>query len=161
MSALRSLKFETLNEAVDDARGLLAKGYVRQGNWSLGQICRHLVLVQDPSVDGYPVWMSLFAPFRPLMRRLLLPKLQSGDSPRGIRTAPMFVPPDNLDDAAEVDGFASSVERLLNHSGNFAPHPAFGRLPRDGILEIHRVHAAHHLRHLQSCEGSPILSHES
>ncbi|QDV40608.1 hypothetical protein Enr13x_04140 [Stieleria neptunia] len=74
MGALRDLKFETLGEAVDDARQLLASGYVRQGNWSLAQICRHLVLVQDPSVDGYPAWMSLFAPLRPLMRRLLLPK---------------------------------------------------------------------------------------
>ncbi|WP_315857101.1 DUF1569 domain-containing protein [Stieleria neptunia] len=73
----------------------------------------------------------------------------SGDSPRGIRTAPIFVPPDNLDDAAEVDALAASVERLANHSGNFAPHPGFGRLPRDRILEIHVAHAAHHLRHLR------------
>nr|WP_201723923.1 DUF1569 domain-containing protein [Rhodopirellula sp. SM50] len=148
MGVLRDLKFETLGEAVDDARQLLATGYVRQGNWSLGQICRHLVLVQDPSVDGYPVWMSLFAPLRPLMRRWLLPKVLRPDSPRGIRTAPIFVPPDNLDDAAEVDAFAASVERLANHSGIFAPHPAFGRLPRGKILEIHAAHAAHHLRHL-------------
>ncbi|WP_323379618.1 DUF1569 domain-containing protein [Stieleria sedimenti] len=37
----------------------------------------------------------------------------------------------------------------VNHSGNFAPHPAFGRLPRDRILEIHAAHAAHHLRQLR------------
>ena len=109
------------------------------GTWSL---------VQDPSIDGYPAWMSLFAPLRPLMRRRLLPKVLRPDSPRGIRTAPMFVPPDNLDDAAEVDAFAASVNRLVHHSGSFAPHPAFGRLPRDRILEIHAAHAAHHLRHL-------------
>ncbi len=52
MGDLRSLQFETLGAAVDDARELLASGYVRQGNWSLGQICRHLTLVQDPSIDG-------------------------------------------------------------------------------------------------------------
>ncbi len=67
MSDLRELQFNNLEAAVDDARQLLATGYVRHGNWSLGQICRHLVLVQDPSVDGYPVWMSLFAPLRPLV----------------------------------------------------------------------------------------------
>jgi hypothetical protein len=150
MGALRDLKFETLGKAVDDARQLLATGYVRQGNWSLGRICRHLVLVQDPSIDGYPAWMSLFAPLRPLMRRWLLPKVLRPDSPRGIRTAPMFVPPDNLDDAAEVEAFSASVERLINHSGKFAPHPAFGRMPRDKILEIHTAHAAHHLRFLCS-----------
>ena len=67
-----------------------------------------------------------------------------------IRTAPMFVPPDSLDDAAEVEAFAASVERLINHSGEFAPHPAFGRMPRDKILSIHTAHAAHHLRFLCS-----------
>ena len=150
MSDLRQLQFNDLEAAADDARQLLASGYLRNGSWSLGQICRHLVLVQDPSVDGYPVWMSLFAPLRPLVRRLLLPKVLSGDSPRGIRTAPMFVPPDDLEDATEVDAFAASVIRLQNHSGNFAPHPGFGRLPREKILEIHTAHAAHHLRHLRA-----------
>nr|WP_201723922.1 DUF1569 domain-containing protein [Rhodopirellula sp. SM50] len=154
MGTLRDLKFETLGKAVDDARQLLATGYVRQGNWSLGQICRHLVLVQDSSVDGYPVWMSLFAPLRPLVRRILLPKVLSGDSPRGIRTAPMFVPPDDLEDATEVEAFAASVGRLLHHSGGFAPHPGFGRLPREKILEIHTAHAANHLRHLRA-QGEP------
>ncbi|WP_390896912.1 DUF1569 domain-containing protein [Rubinisphaera margarita] len=148
MNELRSLHFETLGAAVDDARGLLASGYTRQGNWSLGQICRHLVLVQDPSLDGYPGWMSLFAPLRPVMRRWLLPKVLGPDSPRGIRTASMFVPPDRLDDAAEVEGFSASVERLINSSGEFAPHPAFGRMPREKILAIHTAHAAHHLRFL-------------
>ncbi len=149
MSELRHLEFENLGAAVDDARQLLASGYVRHGNWSLGQICRHLTLVQDPSIDGYPAWMSFFAPLRPLMRRWLLPKLLGRDSPRGIRTAPMFMPPDSLDDAAEVEAFSASVERLINHSGEFAPHPAFGRMPRDKILAIHAAHAAHHLRFLR------------
>lgn len=150
MGELRRLKFDTLGAAVQDARQLLAGGYVREGNWSLGQICRHLVLVQDPSIVGYPFWMSLFAPLRPAMRRWLLPKLLGPDSPAGIRTAPTFVPPDDLDEGAEVEAFSASVERLINHTGDFAPHPAFGRMPRDGILTIHAAHAAHHLRFLHS-----------
>ena len=149
MGELRRLQFDTLGAAVDDARQLLESGYVRHGNWSLGQICRHLTLVQDPSIDGYAAWMSLFAPLRPLMRRWLLPKVLRPDSPRGIRTAPMFVPPESVDDDVEVEAFSASVERLINHSGEFAPHPAFGRMPRDKILAIHSAHAAHHLRFLQ------------
>jgi len=155
MSDLRQLQFNNLAAAVDDARKLLASGYVRHGNWSLGQICRHLSLVQDPSIDGYPAWMSLFAPLRPLMRRWLLPKVLRPDSPRGIRTAAMFVPPDSLDDTAEVEAFSASVERLINHSGSFAPHPGFGRLPREKLLEIHTAHAAHHLRHLRT-QSEPV-----
>ncbi|MBB3204921.1 hypothetical protein FHS27_000688 [Rhodopirellula rubra] len=149
MEQLRELHFDDLNAAIDEARSLLRSGYDRSGNWSLGQICRHLVLVQDPSVDGYPKWMSLFAFLRPAMRRILLPKVVSGDSPRGIRTASMFVPPVELDDVREVDAFAASVARFYAHLGDYAPHPAFERLPRERIEQIHTAHAAHHLRFLK------------
>ncbi|WP_182865134.1 DUF1569 domain-containing protein [Rhodopirellula sp. JC639] len=150
MNELRTLQFDDLDAAVREARALHEAGYTRQGSWSLGQICRHLVLVQQPSLDGYPAWMSLFSFLRPIMRRWLLPKVLRPDSPRGIRTASIFEPPDELNDAAEVDAFADSVEKLKAHSGGFYPHPAFGRLPREQILAIHAAHAAHHLRFLQS-----------
>ena len=152
MHELRELRFDNLNAAIEEARSLLRRGYTRHGHWTLGQICRHLVLVQDPSVDGYPTWMSLFAFMRPVMRRWLLPKVLSGDSPRGIRTAPMFVPPADLDDAREVDAFAESVTRFQDHAGQYAPHPAFGRLSRQRIEEIHSAHAGHHLRFLSPRE---------
>ncbi|TWU44744.1 hypothetical protein Poly51_57930 [Rubripirellula tenax] len=148
MKQLRELHFDDLNAAVQEARSLLQSGYNQNGNWSLGQICRHLTLVQDPSVDGYPKWMSFFAFLRPVMRRTLLPKVLSVDSPRGIRTASMFVPPADLDDAGEVEAFAASVDRFYAHVGDYAPHPAFGRLPRERIEQIHSAHAAHHLRFL-------------
>ncbi len=34
----------------------------------------------------------------------------------------------------------------------YAPHPAFGRLPRERIEQIHTAHAAHHLRFLTLCD---------
>ena len=115
MIQLRDLHFDDLNAAVEEARSLLRCRYHRSGNWSLGQICRHLVLVQDPSVDGYPKWMLLFAFLRPVMRRILLPKVLSRDSPRGIRTAATFMPRSDVDDAAEVEAFGESVQRF--HKG--------------------------------------------
>ena len=152
MSELRQLDFASLDDAVAEARALLSYGYAKHGDWSLGQICRHLILVQDPSVDGYPKWMSLIAFLRPLMRRFLLPKLLGGDSPRGIRTASTFMPPSAVDDSAEVEAFAASVRRLREHPGSYAPHPAFGRMSRDRIEEIHTAHASHHLRLLSPRE---------
>jgi hypothetical protein len=154
MQSLRQIQFERLDEAVLEAYSLLESGYERCGNWSLGQICRHLILVQDPSIDGYPRWMSFFAPLRPVLRWWLLPKLLQVDSPRGIRTSNVFMPPNNVDDRAEVECFSQSVARLNEHTGDFAPHPAFGRLPRDQILQIHAAHAAHHLRFLKRRSGT-------
>ena len=146
---LRTVRFQTLDQAVAEARSLLQSGYRQRGKWSLGQVCRHLCLVQDPSIDGYPAWMSLFAFLRPLMRRLLLGRILQGNSPRGIPTSPVFVPPANLDDAMEVEAFAASVARFQDHQGSFHPHPGFGRLDRKKLEEVHAAHAAHHLRFLE------------
>ena len=136
MKTLRTLEFKQLEESVSEAQDLLRLGYNRNGNWSLGQICRHLRLVQDPSIDGYPGWMSLFAFLRPIMRRLLLPRLLGSQSPRGIPTAATFEPGIDLDDASEVEHYSTSVRRLTAHQGDFVPHPAFGKLDRDRILGL-------------------------
>lgn len=151
-SPLRELRFTTLEEAVVDARKLLEFGYVQRGNWTLGQICWHLRTVQDPSIDGYPWFFSLFAFLRPIVRRTLMPRVLRGDSPRGIRTAPIYVPANELNDHEEVEAFEKSVERFLQHQGTFHPHPGFGRLDRETLHLIHAAHAAHHLRFLQPAE---------
>ena len=148
MGDLRELRFSDLTAASREAESLLNCGYERHGNWTLAQVCRHLRLVQDSSVDGYPRWMALFAPLRPVMRRLLLPRIMSGDSPTGIPTTPIYAPPGQLDDTEEVAKFAESVHRFYAHAGPYEPHPAFGRMDRDSLEDIHAAHAAHHLRFL-------------
>ena len=155
-SVLRDLRFTTLDEAVSEARQLLESGYVQHGNWTLGQVCWHLRRVQDPSIDGYPWFFGLFAFLRPIVRRTLMPRILRGDSPRGIRTAPIFVPANELDDNAEVEAFQKSVDRFLEHQGSFHPHPGFGRLDRTTLHLIHAAHAAHHLRFLQPSENARI-----
>lgn len=156
LSELRSLKFESLDDAVTEAQSLLESGYTRMGKWSLGQVCDHLCRVQDPSIDGYPKWFSLFAFLRPVMRWLFLPKLAAGrPMPRGIPTASMFVPAGELGDTEQVERFAKSVERIKSHVGDFQPHPAFGRMNSESIQKVHAHHAAHHLRFLSPATPDP------
>lgn len=150
---LRKLVFDDLNEAVAEARSLFQSGYIRRGNWSLGQICQHLRLVQDPAIEGYPRWLSIFAVFRPIMRWMFMGRILRGDSPTGVPTASMFVPPGEVDDESELKLFEESVARLLDHQGAFHPHPGFGRLDRNQLLAVHAAHAAHHLRHLEANQG--------
>ena len=133
---------------------LLDTGYTKHGNWSLGQVCRHMSLTVDASIDGYPWWMSLAAPIRPLVRWLMLPKLLRGDSPAGLKTAPLFVPPGDISDADEVAVFAKSVKRLREHDGYLYPHPGFGKLAPDLLEQFHAAHAAHHLGFLTSSDSS-------
>jgi len=144
----REIRLETLLEAKAESRKLLEAGYVRNGNWTLGQACQHLRVTIDASMDGYPRWMSLAAPIRPLLRWLLLPKLMRGDSLAGLKTAKIFVPPDNLNDKTEVDAFAQCIERFSNHQGKLYPHPGFGRFDHQTFGKFHAAHAAHHFSFL-------------
>jgi hypothetical protein len=146
--ARRDLHFDTLSDAVAECQRLLESGYIRTGKWSLGQACRHIRLTVDASIDGYPKWMSIAAPVRPVLRWLLLPRFLRGDSPAGIKTAAMFVPPENLDDSDEVAQFADSVTRFTGHDGYLYPHPGFGKLDPELLERFHAAHAAHHLSFL-------------
>lgn len=144
----REIQFASLDEALQDANSLLQQGYLRVGNWTLGQICHHVRVTQDLCIAGYPKWMSLFAPLRPIMRAWMLPKVLKGTAKAGIKTASIFVPPGDLDDAVEVQRLEESVRRIQSFSGKFRPHPGFGRMDRKLFLQVHACHASHHLSFL-------------
>ncbi len=98
--------------------------------------------------------MSLFAPIRPIFRRLMLPRVLNGTSPAGVKTASVFIPPNELEDALEVEAFAESVRRVLEHEGDYYPHPGFGHFDRKGLEELHAAHASHHLGFLHDQSSS-------
>jgi hypothetical protein len=145
---------ETLAEAVEESERLLASGYERHGNWTLGQACRHMHLTIDASIDGYPWWMSLAAPIRPVLKSLVLPRLMRGDSPVGVKTPGMFVPPGNLDDAEEVKLFSLSAATFTSHEGRPFPHPGFGSMDLKEFEAFHAMHAAHHFGFLAPVQAS-------
>lgn len=149
----RNLKLDNLDDCVSECQRLLHTGYVRNGNWTLAQICAHLRLTIEANLNGYPTWMTVLGfPLRPLLRRFMLPRLLAGNSPSGVKTAGMFVPPAELDDAVEVDQFAQCVERFQSHSGELHPHPGFGRMDLQQFAAFHAAHAAHHLSFLATAE---------
>ncbi|MEL6110889.1 MAG: DUF1569 domain-containing protein [Planctomycetota bacterium] len=141
----RPLHFTDLDSAVLEIESIADTGYQMHGNWTLAQVCRHLRLTQDASIDGYPGWMSLFMPLRPLIRGLFLRRLLAGDSKAGIPTSSNFVPDGDLDDQAEVEAFKDSVRRFHDHQGRFHPHPGFGISDRETLERLHAAHAGHHL----------------
>ena len=145
----RNLNFEHLDAAVNECRSLLSTGYMKTGEWSLGQICCHMRRTIEANMNGYPNWMTILGyPLRPILRRLALPKLLAGKSPKGIKTAGMFVPPADLNDAEEVEAFAKCVEQFLASNNPLHPHPGFEEMDRDGFNHFHAAHSAHHLSFL-------------
>lgn len=101
-------------------------------------------------MDGYPFYMSLFFPLRPLFRRFMMPRVLNGNSPKGLPTAGIFTPPNDLEDEAEVQAFNESSERYRTHTGKLYPHPGFGKLNHANFGRIHVAHAAHHLGFLSA-----------
>ena len=150
----RRLVFSNLEEANAEAQRLLSEGYVQTGNWTLGQMCHHLRLTHDASMRGYPGWMAIGWPMRPLLRRWMLPKLLRGDSPAGVRTAGIYVPPSQLDDQAEVLAYQQSVQEFLNHQGELKAHPGFGKMTHDEFNHFHAAHAGHHFGFLVPAPNS-------
>lgn len=150
----RELTLKNLDETIAECRRLLETGYRPTGNWNLAQMCSHIRLTMEANMRGYPAWMTVVGmPLRPLLRRFALPRLLAGRSINGMRTAGMFVPPDNLDDMAELDKFEECVCEFQQSTSPLHAHPGFGRMSREQFNQFHAAHAAHHLSFLIPASG--------
>jgi len=142
----RKLNFQQLDEAIEECERLLNSGYTKSGNWSLAQICCHLRVTIENNMHGYPSWMTVLGyPLRPILRRFALPRLLAGDSPSGIPTAGIFVPPEDCVDEREVHQFGQCVVEFCAATKPMHPHPGFGKMSNEQFNQFHAAHAAHHL----------------
>ena len=147
-SERRALSLKDFDEVKAELQSVADSGYEMAGEWTLGQICRHLRLDLTCSMDGYPKWMSLFAPVRPLMRAIFLPRVLRFESPSGMKTMSAMVPPGNLDDDTELRSYLGEIDRFHGFSGRLHTHPGFGLKRREDLERIYAAHAAHHLSFL-------------
>ena len=153
MVVRRSLKFASLDDAVADAERLLAAGYDRARQWSLGQCCGHIASWLGYAMDGFP---KPPAPLRMLMWVLrhtvgpgaLTRVLANGEMKPGLPTSPQSVPAPTPDDAAGVAKLKETVARVNAFAGTPLPSPFFGPMDRDTWVRLNCVHAAHHLSFL-------------
>src|SRR5262249_46650497 len=117
------------------------------GNWSAGQIFRHLAAAFNSSIDGFTV---TFPWYLRVMAGLFRNKLISGPMPPGFK-----LPADGA--KALEPGPASTAEGLaelhaavarLEREPNRAYHPMFGNLDREQWNKIHLKHASLHMSFL-------------
>lgn len=155
----RELQFASLEEAVADARKLLASGYARAGNWNLAQVSLHLADWLRYPVEGYPrsplaIRMMLAVMRVALGRRMLQKYLSSRSFPAGKPTMPATVhPAGEKTDAEAVEVLARAVERFQRHHGPWHDSPLFGRMSGDEHRAMQLVHCAHHLGFLSPTGG--------
>jgi Protein of unknown function (DUF1569) len=153
MPTRRELRFSSLDAAVADAEMLLARGYDRAGNWSLGQCAGHMANWLTYPLDGFPPLPLFLKPIFWIVRttsanKILDKVIREQKMQPGAATAPPSVPAATVNDQAEVERFKSAVIRWNNFSGDYIPSPLFGKQSKERFTALHLVHAAHHLSFL-------------
>jgi Protein of unknown function (DUF1569) len=143
----RKLKFASYEEMLADAERV-GSGSVRTlGNWSAGQIFRHLAAAYNASIDGFTITFPL--PIR-LMGRLFRKRLLSTSMPAGFQLpakgAGGLVPPPTSTEEG-LSALRSAVARLRSESRR-VPHPALGAMTREEWDQVHLGHASLHLSFL-------------
>ena len=128
--ARRSLTFASLDRVMPDVDQLLA-GHTTVGQWSLGQICNHLMRTLTWTVEGYPK----LAPWivRKTVGPLLLKRiLRTGRFPDGITLPRPYLPPPDLDARAEAEALRAALWHFAAHSGPLSDHPMAGQIAPTG-----------------------------
>ncbi len=140
----RPLRFHDFTDITADIATLQSHGYVRAGNWSLGQICDHLRLAVDSSIHGFGEIRTppLFRVFGPLFLRITLARKRI---PAGAPAPAAYLPSAAGDETAAVERFLQSLAAFANFAGPAMRNPLFGPMTLDQWRRLHLIHAAHHL----------------
>jgi hypothetical protein len=150
----RPLKFNNLDEMMDDVRSLNENGYISNGNWKLGQTCGHLANWMRYPLDGYPVAPLPIRMIFWVMQKTVVPgmkrKILAEGFKGGMMTAPESVPKqDELTDQQGVDQLQEVVDRLLAFKGELYPSPLFGEVDKPMQIKVSLLHAELHLGYLE------------
>jgi uncharacterized protein DUF1569 len=143
----RRVDYKSLHEVVDDA-DRLTDGQVKAiGNWSPGQIYRHLAIAFNGSIDGLP---NAFPWYMRLMGGLLKKKLLAGPMPPGIKLPAAFakvvLPPETSTEQGLAE-LKTAVARL-DREPHRARHPIFGEMTKEEWNKAHLGHANLHMSYL-------------
>ena len=143
----RKLDYASLEEVLADADRLSSGPVKVLGNWSAGQIFRHLANAYNSSIDGFTMTFPL--PLR-LMARIFKKKLLAGPMPAGFKLpsdgAKALAPAPTSTEEGLADLHAA-VARLERESHR-AKHPMFGELSKEQWSNIHLKHANLHMSFL-------------
>lgn len=143
-SGRRRLRFDGYEDVLEDVHRLRATEPRALGNWSLGQVCQHLALAMDKSIDSS---LTFRVPLKTrLVVRLLRNRILNGRLPSGFNLPPEGAP--LLPEPVEVQEGLAALQRAiarLNATTQRVPHPVFGRMNRAQWDLFHLRHAEMHL----------------
>ncbi len=160
---------DSLGWIADEARRLRGLGAMRGKAWSLAQVCEHMALAINSTVDSParetasqgvrdkvasvdpPVWWTDLARLERLKRRAVrCGLLWSGRFPEGV-PSPAFVRPT---DAVELDVAITMLKlateafdrKLKQADARWVYHPLLGPMRGSRWKRFHDLHARHHFK---------------
>jgi Protein of unknown function (DUF1569) len=144
----RQLHFTSLDDIVTDVEQLAKATEIRcLGNWSGGQILKHLTAVMNGSIDGMPRVIPRF--LRVILRLVMKQRFLNKPMPPGFQLpksgAALLPPPTSWEDGLE--GFRQAARRLQTETTR-QPHPVLGPLTADEWTKVHCRHSELHLSFL-------------
>lgn len=144
----RELTFRTFGDVIKELQLLQSRGYKKLGNWDLAQVCDHLRYFIDGSLDGYQFqvpWLIRWLFGKYVLKRTL----SAGKMPVGKFTPQKPLPAPGGDETTAVAALEKSLDRFVNHHGEYAVSPFFGQMTRDECQQLALIHCAHHLGFLE------------
>jgi hypothetical protein len=151
----RKLKFQSYEELLADLDRLGSGPVKTLGNWSPGQIFRHLAKAYNSSIDGFSMTFPLH--FR-LLAKVFRKKLLSMPMPAGVKLPSksgqaLLPPPTPTEEGlTELHG---AIARLQTEPKR-AKHPVFGELTNQEWDKVHLTHASLHLSFLVPSKGASV-----
>jgi hypothetical protein len=143
----RKLAYKSFDELLADADRLSAGPVKTLGNWSPGQIFRHLAIAYNGSIDGFNWTFPWFMRFA---AGLFKNKLINGAMPPGIKVPAGFAKKVMPEPTSTEDGLGqlhAAVARLKREPQR-AKHPVFGDITKGEWDKIHLNHANLHMSFL-------------
>ena len=153
-SKKRQLHYKDFDEMLADVEALQSGGYVRRGNWTLGQACGHVADWMRFPMDGFPkpplpmrvVFWVMKMTVAPGMKRKILAEGFQG----GMPTAPETVPDaEAFSDEQGIAKLRASIDRLNAWDRELIPSPLFGPMDKATLIRVSLLHGEHHFGYLE------------
>jgi hypothetical protein len=143
----RKVDYASLQDLLSDAERLSSGPVKTLGNWSPGQIFRHLAVSYNGSIDGLPLtfpwYFRLIA--RPFKKNLLSMAMPAGFKLPAKAVTTMMPGPTSAEEG--LADLRAAVTRLEQESHR-AEHPLFGRLSNEEWNRVNLSHANLHMSFL-------------
>jgi Protein of unknown function (DUF1569) len=143
----RQLHFDTLDDMLAEVERLNQGEVQALGNWSPGQVLRHLVIVMNGSLDG----IDHRAPwYIRAIGKVIKQRMLKKAMPAGFNLPPKALAvlgPPSTEWADGVRQFRDAVKRLKAEPQRH-PHPVLGALTREEWDQLHCRHSEMHLSFL-------------